>query len=267
MKFEYTQAFDLITEKVGEELAKTGYTRQKVAAGDDKELVSLFTGENVAYAVAYIKDRQQMVLRSCAMTEDGPDNDWKTLSTWLYDDVVSTQKDAESIANDFCEGVSGTVAIRRSKQAKQKKKKSDDGTADPHFLAKRFITYFPELKDEIRAEEDGYDPFRGATFAKEHIAPRLVEFIKTANEKETEKMAGLFNLQYSNGDSDTRAVLTAVLINSLEDSEYEKLAEYLNDETALAAKSIRKYKGREVKPEKVKVKRPSKFSTLRDTQG
>ena len=91
-----------------------------------------------------------MVLRSCTMTDEGPDNEWKTLATWLYDETVGTQKDADSIANDFIEGVSGTLAIKRAKQVKQKKKKDDDGTADPKFLAKRFVTYFPELREEIK---------------------------------------------------------------------------------------------------------------------
>ena len=264
MTLEYTKAFDHITERVGDELEKTGFTRQKVASGDENELAALFTGENVAYSVVYVKDRQQMLLKTCPMTDEGPDNDWKTLSTWLYDDSVSTQKDADSIASDFIDGVTGSVAIKRAKQSKSKKKKSDDGNADPKFLAKRFITVFPELREEIQMEEDCYYPFRGATFAKEHIAPKLTPYIRQANSKELEKLGGIFSTQYGNGDVDTRAVITVVLLNSLDDSDYEKFAEYLNEETAKASKFARKYKNKEVKPEVVKVKKPSKFSTLRD---
>ena len=260
---EYKQAFELIAGKVGEELQKSGYTRQKVAAESGDELVALFTGENLAYSVAYIIDKQQMVLRSCTMTDEGPDNDWKTLATWLYDEVVSTQKDAESIANDFIEGVSGSVAIKRAKQVQKKKKKSDDGNADPKFLAKRFVTYFPELREEIRNEEDCYYPFRGATFAKEHLLPRISEYIKTSNSKAVEKLAGVFNTQYNNGDVDTRSIITIVLFNGLEDEEFETLCEYLNEETVRAARAARKYRGKEVKPEKPKKKKsPSRASSL-----
>ena len=267
MTLEYTKAFELITDKLEEELKKSGYTREKVAADDESELAALFTSENVAYSVIYVKDKQQMILRTCPMTaEEGPDNDWKTLSTWLYDDFVSTQKDAESIANDFIDGVSGTVAIKRAKQTKSKKKKSDDGNADPKFLAKRFVTVFPELREEIQNEEDYYYPFRGATFAKEHIAPKLPPFIKRASGKELEKFAAIFNTQYGNGDADTRSIITVVLLNSLDDAEYEKLGEYFNDELTVAAKFARKYKDKTVKPEVVKVRKPSKFSTLRDQQ-
>ena len=177
---EFKKAFDYIVGKVEEELVKQNYTKQKVVAENDNELVSLFTSATLAYSVVYYKDKEQMVLRSCTMTDEGPANEWKKLATWLYDETVGTQKDADSIANDFIEGVSGTLAIKRAKQVKQKKKKDDDGTADPKFLAKRFVTYFTELREEIKNEEDCYFPFRGATFAKEHIAPKIPMYIKRA---------------------------------------------------------------------------------------
>ena len=259
---EYKKAFELISKKVEDELVKHGYEKQKVSDETGGDLVSLFTSENIAYSVVYVADKQQMVLRQAAMTDEGPDNDWKTLATWLYDDETASQKDAESIANDFIEGVSGTVAIKRAKQVQKKKKKSDDGTADPKFLAKRFVSYFPELRDEIKNEEDCYYPFRGATFAKEHIAPRVAEFLKRSSAKETEKFANVFNVQYGNGDRDTRSIITIVILNSLDDSEYLKLAEYFNEDLAPAAKAARKFKGKEVKPEKPKKPRKSIGSTL-----
>ena len=98
---EFKKAFDYIVGKVEEELVKQGYTKQKVVAENDNELVSLFISTTLAYSVVYYKDKEQMVLRSCTMTDEGPDNEWKTLATWLYDETVGTQKDADSIANDF----------------------------------------------------------------------------------------------------------------------------------------------------------------------
>lgn len=259
---DFKSAFNLIVGRVEEELTKSGYTKQKVAAESDNELVALFTSTNIAYSVVYFKDKEQMILRSCTMTEDGPDNEWKTLATWLYDETVSTQKDAESIANDFVEGVSGTVAIKRAKQVKQKKKKSDDGNADPKFLAKRFVTFFPELKEEIKTEEDCYYPFRGATFAKEHIAPKIAAYIKRANKKELEKIANVFNTQYSNGDVDTRSIITIVILNSLDEEEFKAVSEFFDEDFSKAAAAGRKYRGKTVKPEKPKKKNVSKASTL-----
>ena len=260
---EIKNAFEYIAGKVEAQLAPAGYTRQKVAADDKQEIVALFTSENVAYSVVYYKEKTHMVLRTCTMTEEGPDNEWKTLATWMLDEE-STQKDVESISNDFIEGVSGAVAVKRAKQIKQKKKKDDDGNADPKFLAKRFVAVFPELKEEIKYEEDGYFPFRGATFAKEKMAPQIVDYVKSATKPQLEKLVGIFNLQYNNGDVDTRAIITIVLLNALDDEQFNTVFEYLSDDLKKAAKAARKYKGKKVKPEKPKKKNVSKASTLND---
>jgi hypothetical protein len=252
----------LITDKVNNELVKTGYTKQKVASENDSELVSLFTSQFIAYSVVYNMDKKQMILRSCSMTEEGPDNEWRTLATWLYDEETCTSKDAESIANDFVEGVSSSLAIKRAKQIKQKRHKDDDGNATPKFLAKRFVTFFPELKEEIKNEEDCYFPFRGATFAKEHLVERIKNYIVKASKSELQKMAEVFNVQYNNGDVDTRSIITIVLINSLNDGEYIALSTYFDDDLSKAAKAARKYKDKTVQPEKIKKKKNNKISTI-----
>ena len=64
---EFKKAFDYIVGKVEEELVKQNYTKQKVVAENDNELVSLFTSASLAYSVVYYKDKEQMVLRSCTL--------------------------------------------------------------------------------------------------------------------------------------------------------------------------------------------------------
>ena len=112
-------AFKLISDKVESALTPQGFTRQKVS-GNDNEMVALFTSETSAYSVVYFHDKKHMVMRHCAMTEDGPDNNWKTLATWMFDPDTDTNKEAESIANDFVENCSGTIAAKRLKNTKKK---------------------------------------------------------------------------------------------------------------------------------------------------
>lgn len=263
---ELKKAYNLITDKVNNELSKMGYTKQKVAAETSNEMVSLFTSQAIAYSVVYYNDKKQMVLRSCSMTDEGPDNEWRTLATWLYDDEAATAKDAESIANDFVEAVSGTLAIKRAKQIKQKRHKGDEGNATPKFLAKRFVAYFPELKEEIKEEEDCYFPFRGATFAKEHMVERIKKYIRQATKPQLEKFAAVFNLQYNNGDVDTRSIITMVLLNSLDEGEFIALSTYFDSDLSVAAKAARKYIGKTVKPEKVKKLKNKTYNTIAGNQ-
>lgn len=251
---QLNEAFKLISDKVGESLEPRGFQQVKADSAKENELVSLFVSENVAYSVIYYKDRMHTLLRECAMTDEGPDNDWKTLATWMFDPETDGQKEALSIANDFVAAISAPVALRRAKQTKKSKgKKSDDeGNADPIFLAKRFITLFPELKDEIKAEEEGYDPFRGVTFARKSIVPRVNDLVKQGNNADLKKLGTILSVQYGNGDADTRSIITIVILNSIP-AEYDAtINEYLSEDLQKAFKHAAKFRGKTVKPEKEK---------------
>ena len=259
------EAFAHISEKVEEALAPQGFTKAKISSTDQSEMVSLFTSENMAYSVVYYVDEKHTVLRECAMTEDGPDNNWKTLATWIFDPDHDTMKEANSIANDFCDAVSAPTAVKKAKQAK-KSKKSDDGNADPLFLAKRFITLFPEIKDEIRDEQDCYYPFRGVTFTKASIVPRVNELVHTGRAADLKKLGTILTAQYTNGDVDTRSIITIVILNSIPEEDCSKLDEYLGDNLKKAASYAKKYRGKTVKPEKEKKKKKTIAQRLQGMQ-
>lgn len=252
------KAFDNICDKVEKALSQQGFSKQNVASEDSSDKVALFINDTIAYSVLYKGDKDHMILRSCAMTDEGPDNEWKNLATWLFDPESNTMADAESIGKDFSEILTASTQIKKVQMAKKKKKKSkDEGNADPEFLAKRFVTFFPELKDEIKTEVETYFPFRGVTFTEAHIVPRFKEYVKTSKKKELEKMAQLLSRQYGNGDIDTRSIITIVIINSLTDSEYEKMYELFDEDLQTASKGARKYIGKKVKPEVPKKKKRS----------
>lgn len=259
-------AFNSISQKVEDALKPQGFTKQKISGGEN-ELVSLFTSDSNAYSVVYFMDKQHMVMRHCAMTDDGPDNDWKVLATWMFDPESDTQKEADSIANDFVENCSSTSAVKRIKTTKKKRKKdSDEGNADPIFLAKRFVSFFPELKEKIKNEEDCYYPFRGVTFTKASILPKVQNYVKTANKKDLEKLGTLLSAQYDNGDFDTRSIITIVILNEIPEDKREELNEFLSEDLQKASKAALKFKGKKVKPEKPKKKKKTMAQRLQAQQ-
>ncbi|MBE6735256.1 MAG: hypothetical protein E7563_07960 [Ruminococcaceae bacterium] len=248
--FDIKKAFSIITDKVAAPLAEQGFKREKVGSSE-KEMVALFTGEAVAYSVVYYIEKMIVVLRSCAMTDEGPDNEWKTMATWMFNPETDAQREAESIGNDFADTVSAASAVKRVKQAK-KKKNSDDGSADPLFLAKRFVTYFPELKSEIAAEQNGYESFRGVHFMRTYVVPRVNNLLATGSKGEISKMGQMISTQYANGDMDTRSIITIVILNSVEDAYIEKFSAVLSEELQKSWKFALKMKGKKVRPEKPK---------------
>ncbi len=263
---DINKVFEGICLKVEETLSPQGFAKQKIS-GNDNELVSLYTSENSAYSIVYFMDKQHMVMRHCAMTEDGPDNNWRVLATWMFDPEHDTQKEADSIANDFVDNCSGAVAAKRLKATKKKKKKNDDdGNADPLFLSKRFVAIFPELKEEIKTEEDCYYPFRSVTFMRASVVPKVNDYVARGTDKDIEKLAQLLNTQYANGDADTRSIITIVILNALPESDYEKIAKFLDEDLSKASKAALKFKGKKVKPEKPKKKKKSIVERLQARQ-
>lgn len=254
-------AFDIVCTKVENALTKQGFARQTVSNTNNDEKVALFTSEGIAYTVVYFYEKKHMVLRSCGMTDEGPDNEWKTAATWMFDPEVDTEKEAGSIGNDFAETVSAPVRAKINKT--KKKKKTEEGNADPLFLAKRFMAVFPELRDEIKTEVDSYEDFRGVTFARASIVPKVNNLLARSSAPDIQKLAGVLNLQYDNGDMDTRSIITIVILNSVDSKEKENiLMPQLSDSLQKAWKSAMKMKGKNIKPEKRKVKKPSMMERL-----
>ncbi|MBR3988019.1 MAG: hypothetical protein IKK10_01810 [Clostridia bacterium] len=255
------KAFGIITDKLNDTLKGQNFKNEKVESSNPNELVSLFTSDTVAYSVIYYKDKMLCVLRSCTMTDEGPDNEWKTMATWMFNPETDTEKEADSIGNDFVEAVSSSTAVKRAKQTKRKKN-SDDGNADPLFLAKRFMVLFPELKEEIKREQDTKEVFRGVYFTRTFIVPRVNELLARGVKSEVNKLSQILSTQYTNGDMDTRSIITIVILNSTDEKYREKLEEKMSDELKKAWKFALKMKGKKVKPEKVK-KKSSMFSGSR----
>ena len=259
------EAFEHISGRVEETLQPQGFTRAKIASANDNELVALFTSENMAYSVIYYKDKQHTLLRECGMTDEGPDNNWKTLATWIFDPEHDTMKEASSIANDFCDAISAPSAVKKLKQAK-KTKKSDDGNADPLFLSKRFVTLFPDIKDEIRNEQDCYYPFRGVTFARASIVPRVNKLVHEGKAGELKKLGNILNAQYVNGDADTRSIITIVILNGIPEADEAKIEEYLIDNLKKAFQYAKKWRNKTAKPEKEKKKKKTIAQRLEGMQ-
>lgn len=236
-----------ITDKVAAVIEPQGYLRQNVDSPDN--YASLFIGESNAYMVMYNPKKKLVALKVCGIDNGEPDNQWKSMNTWIYDPETDGAKEANSIGNDFADALSGSKPKIINKQ---KKKNPDDGNADPKFFCKRMVNIFPELKEEIWEEEDGYDPFRGVTFVENKIVPKVNALIKVGKKSELEKLATLLSTQYSNGDLDTRSIITIVVLNGITPENDDKIEEYLSDDLQEAWKFAKRYRTKKVKPEKVK---------------
>lgn len=261
---DINQAFESVSDKVEKALLGKGFKKENVNS-TDKELTALFTGD-CAYTVIYYIDKKRMVLRSCEMQDDEPDNSWKTIATWIFDPEVDTAKEVEAIGNDFVETIHGAKQTAIIK-AQKKKKKDGESNVDPLFFANRMVNFVPELKEDIAYERSHYAEFRGITFADEKICPKLKAYIQKASDKEMEKLSLVLSDLYKSGDLDTKGIITYIILNSLDEKDYERAVSQFSDSNKKIAKAARKLIGKKIKPEKPqKPKRNFMAETLANQQ-
>ena len=149
------QALELITDRLNAVLSGQGFTLTQQGKADSAR-PALFFGERAAYAVVYDKKAKRFELRQTALDDDKQPGEWSSVSAWLFDPATDTLKDAESIANDFCQSVEVVVEKRAVAAKKAKKEKTDEKYVDPAFLMKRFVPVFPELNYAIQAHRTQY---------------------------------------------------------------------------------------------------------------
>lgn len=244
-------AFALIQGQLAEELARQGFS-QPQPLEDPAGQAAIFSTSEVAYSLLYDKNAQHFELRSAALNEMGEPGDWRRLSLWLFDPATGDRGDAESIANDFLDVVKGPKRVQQVQQ-KRRRGKDDERTIDPLFFLNRLVNVFPEVKEELNSEKIVYGQVRPVAFIKEKIAPKCEVLAARAPEGEAmQKLCALLDDMYKNGDMDLRALLTAVLLNSLGDDAFGAVQAGLGDELKKCSRFSRKLKGRRIKPEKKK---------------
>ncbi len=261
---DINSAFQIITSRAERPLLSKGYQRENVADSAD-ELTALYVGE-MSYSIVYTFSNNRVVLRSCAVEDGVPDNDWRILATWLFDPESDGNREAESIGDDFAETIRGpkqTGAARKQK----KRKKDGENNVDPLFLANRMVTYFPQLKDEIAYEKAHYEEFRGVTFAQEKIVPKFAEMVQQANERKLEKISQGLAALYTQGDLDTKGIITYLLLNSVEDEGiFDQLVASFSENDRKITRAARNLRGKKIKPEKEKKSRGIMAETLNGMQ-
>jgi hypothetical protein len=238
------KAFEIIREKL---------TQDKNKINNKKKLTEeIFIEKNLAYKIFYDYQEKKFELKTCELSQINEEN-WVTISSWFFDPETDGEKQAKSISEDFSE----TIRKPKKNNFKAKKKKKDEnGNIDYTFLMNRLANIFPELKEEIKAETENYNDFRQVTFTRERISPKINHSLNNKTEKDKNKKIGniLSNL-YNIGDLDVRALITVIILNSIENkNSQEEILKYLSDELKNAWNEAKKLKGKKIKPEKVKRK-------------
>ncbi len=208
-----------------------------------------FSNKELSYKIEINENKKCIELFSVNVEEK------KSLSKWLLDVKKTDDSEINDIALDFLKTLKGPSS---SKKKRENNRLSDDnGNVNPLFFMNRLATIFPELKDEIKAERENYESFRGVTFAKEKALPKVLEVLNKGVPKDKfKKLCNLFNNMYDNGDLDVRGIVTIIFLNSLDDPKVrERVEGLLSGDLKRAFAAAQRLKGKKIKPEIPKKKK------------
>jgi len=254
------QALELIAGKLDTALKTNGYalTWEDNDAEGQLSTYALLTGKDAVYGVFYETTKKRFLLRTCGLSVDEPDNKWVDLSIWLFDPEIDEVRDAESIANDFIDSL--TTETKTITKNKKRTRTDDENNVDPIFFINRFLTIFPELKEDLQEHRFYHTDILPVYFIREKVAQKVIaawtdRYNGGLDSKLSERLCTLLNDCYKNGDLDTRAIITQIILNSIQDAELELAVEKkLSPSLCGVWKAGRKYRDNPAKPEKEKQK-------------
>jgi len=252
------KAYNIIEEQLNTELSKRNFKLDKI-----NNLSSIFSNGEVKYKLEYNENNKKFILSICSSS----DENYKNISVWLFDPQNDSEREAKSIANDFLDSVSVAKKVKNLKKAS---KKSTESNSDFLFMANRFATVFPELKEDIKYEKENFETFRGITFTREKILPLLLEVVNSGQPADKfKKLCSTLNNLYDNGNLDVRSCVTIVILNSIPENNektFEKLEKNLSNDLLNAWSAAKKYKNKKVKPEKIKKRKSFFEKALQNSQ-
>lgn len=184
--------FELIASKVEEYVKPLGFETAEPGC---------FKKEDMTLSVRYDEARKSFVL---GCTE--PEAEEKLLSVWLFDET-HRKKDAETIADDFCDCIREKLGIEKEKSVASaanvalpvRAKKEGDSLSMEQFV-QRFLSVYPQYKDEYKNNVAAYGEFMPIDFFKKCGAEKLRELAKGGASKQLDKMLSVLNEFYCQGD-------------------------------------------------------------------
>ncbi len=226
------------------------------------EYTAKFEGSENSYEISY--DTTKSLISIFSLGENEAEK--KTLSSWLMEFDKCTSKDVNMIANDFMDIMAGSSKKSASNRP-QKKSSSDESNVTGLFFANRMASMFPELKDKIQGEKKETGDIKIASFTENEILPCVENFlVSEKNKSRIKKFGNLLSDLYHSGTLDTRSVITMGILCGIENKTAEEnLRSAVSDELSKAWNASLKYKGKKVKPEKLKTKK-SFMSKLLEAQ-
>ncbi len=201
-------AIDIIVEQLKPILTSQKFVRQN---SDD----CVFVNKDYAYRISYDAEKKVYMLdRATLKGED--QSEFSNRSMYLFDDA-STEADAKSVGNDFFDTMNNDLGLVKSISMNKKdvplpSKAKGDVTPGIETFCSRFLTLFPAYKDQYKEETARYNGFMPDHFFSRTAAVVLKNAVQNGDAKQLNKLVGMLDQYYAEGDYEVQSTITYVII-------------------------------------------------------
>lgn len=201
-------ALDIIVEQL-----KPIFTSQKFVKQDAEDCV--YVNKDYAYRISYDAEKKAYLLDRATLKGE-EQSEFVNRSMYLFDDG-STEADAKSVGNDFFDTINNDLGLVKSVAMNKRdvplpSKAKGDVTPGIETFCNRFLTLFPVYKDQYREETARYGGFMSDHFFSRTAAVVLRNAVQNGDMKQLNKIAGMLDQYYAEGDYEVQSTITYVII-------------------------------------------------------
>lgn len=244
---ELKDAFSLIIKGIESTMSDHGFSAvipESLQKGEppivtkNGSTVLAYSGKNGSVRIQFFEGKISL---ACAKSQadNAVDDDYKTVSTTLFNPEKADNRDIQYLVNDIRDGI--IEAYGKKNGGKQRlpqpisKSAAKNGSVyyDLNTLGSRFVGVYPELKEIYKANIAKYGEFLADDF---FINYGNAKFRETVQQNDPQRMKRLFNVLnevYNDGTNQTQSVIVVTILGSLYDDEnlLANCTDYMGDMT------------------------------------
>lgn len=176
-----------------------------------------FANDKKDFVIRYDNAKKLFTLNIADVT-DNEIGEYKTASTWLFDDTHRAD-DTATIAKDFEDVLFKSLGLVRKKvngveEVQLPTKTLAGQTPGIEGFTQKFLTIFPQYKDAYKENVAEYGEFLYVEFFKNYGVEKLEELIADPqkNKKQLSKYFDMLGKMFEDGDSTVASVITTVIM-------------------------------------------------------
>ncbi len=161
---------------------------------------------------------------SAAESESAVDEDFKKVTTTLFDLEKVDERDIRYVVNEISDCINDTYGKKeKAKKLPQPVSKSAAKSGASYYdlvtLGSRFVQIYPELKDAYKQNIEKYGEFLADEFFTKLGNEKFRETVKKNDPQQMKKLFNMLNEVYNDGTNQVQSVIVVTILGSLYDDE------------------------------------------------